>query len=70
MHFASDGKKNTQKVFKPKQLEVTKGEVILLKKKHPMRMMTTRRLSLGEHRSFLQVNGQVFDSLSFELIEA
>ncbi|MEM9905090.1 MAG: DNA alkylation repair protein, partial [Cyanobacteria bacterium P01_D01_bin.44] len=70
MRFASDGKKNTQKVFKLKQLEVTKGEVIFLKKKHPMRMMTTRRLSLGEHRIFLQVNGEVIDSLSFELIKA
>ncbi|MEL6231100.1 MAG: DNA alkylation repair protein [Cyanobacteria bacterium J06627_3] len=70
MHFASDGKKHTQKVFKLKQLELKAGEVITLKKRHPMRLMTTRRLLLGEHQIVLQVNGQAFGSLSFDLIEA
>ena len=70
MQFASDGKKNSQKVFKVKQLDLKEGEVITLKKRHPMRLMTTRRLLLGEHQIFLQVNGQIIDSLTFELIEA
>ncbi|MEO1182201.1 MAG: DNA alkylation repair protein [Cyanobacteria bacterium J06636_28] len=70
MHFASNGKKRTQKVFKLKQLELKAGEVITLKKRHPMRLMTTRRLLLGEHQIVLQVNGQAFGSLSFDLIEA
>ena len=69
MMFASDGKKQPQKVFKIKQLELAAGEVVQLKKRHPMRLMTTRRLTLGEHRIILQVNGQAFDSLSFELVE-
>ena len=69
MTFASDGKKQPQKVFKLKQLELEAGEVVQLKKRHPMRLMTTRRLILGEHRIVLQVNGQPFDSLSFELVE-
>lgn len=70
MYFASDGKKPTQKVFKLKQIELKNGETVTLKKKHPMRLMTTRRLTLGEHKIVLQVNGQTFDSLIFELIEA
>jgi len=70
MHFASDGKKHPQKVFKLKQLELKAGEVITLKKRHPMRLMTTRRLLLGEHQIVLQVNGQAFGSLTFDLIEA
>ena len=69
MTFAGDGKKQPQKVFKLKQLELKAGEVVQLKKRHPMRLMTTRRLILGEHRIVLQVNGQAFDSLSFELVE-
>ncbi|ESA34598.1 heat domain containing protein [Leptolyngbya sp. Heron Island J] len=69
MHFASNGTKKTQKVFKIKQLELAAGEVVTLKKKHPMRLMTTRRLLLGEHEIVLQINGQAFGSLSFELIE-
>ncbi|MEM1254084.1 MAG: DNA alkylation repair protein [Cyanobacteria bacterium P01_H01_bin.21] len=69
MVFASNGKKQPQKVFKIKQLELADGEVVQLKKRHPMRLMTTRRLTLGEHRIILQVNGQAFNSLSFELVE-
>ncbi|MEM7773082.1 MAG: DNA alkylation repair protein [Cyanobacteria bacterium P01_A01_bin.37] len=70
MIFATDGKKQPQKVFKLKQLELKAGEVVKLQKRHPMRLMTTRRLVLGEHRIILQVNGQPFDSLSFELVES
>ncbi len=70
MLFASEGKKRSQKVFKLKQLELEAGEMVKLKKRHPMRLMTTRRLALGEHEITLQVNGQVFDSLSFELVDA
>lgn len=69
MLFASEGKKRSQKVFKLKQLELETEEVVKLKKRHPMRLMTTRRLALGEHQITLQVNGQVLDSLSFELVE-
>lgn len=70
MRFATAGKQQPQKVFKLKQLTLAKGEVAMLKKKHPMRLMTTRRLSLGEHQIVLQVNGQALGSLSFNLIEA
>ena len=68
MLFASDGKKKQgRKVFKLKQLELAAGEVIKIKKKHPMRLMTTRRLYEGQHEITLQLNGQAFGSLSFDL---
>lgn len=70
MCFASNGTKKAQKVFKIKQLELAAGEVVSLKKKHPMRLMTTRRLMLGKHEIVLQINGQTFGSLDFELVEA
>ncbi len=70
MVFASDSKKRSQKVFKIKQLELAKGKVVKLSKRHPMRLMTTRRLYEGEHSITLQVNGQAYGSLSFNLHEA
>lgn len=69
MQFASeDGKKPGQKVFKLKMLELPKGKTLDLKKKHPMRLMTTRRLYAGEHTITLQINGRDFGSIGFELV--
>lgn len=75
MEFATDSehegakktKKRPQKIFKLKQLDLKEGQVVTLKKKHPMRLMTTRRLFAGEHTITLQVNGEKFDQLSFDL---
>ena len=72
MHFASNNtagssKKGGQKVFKLKQLALGKGQVITLNKKHPMRLMTTRRLYAGQHQITLQVNGRAYGSLTFDL---
>jgi 3-methyladenine DNA glycosylase AlkC len=67
MLFASDGKRAGKKVFKLKQIEATAGKPIKIKKKHPMKLMTTRTLYLGQHSITLQVNGKPFDSLAFEL---
>lgn len=69
MDFASEGKKRGQKVFKLKALKLTKGEVWQTHKKHPMRLMTTRRLYVGEHEITLLINGQAYGSLTFELAE-
>ncbi len=68
MQFAGDGKPGGQKVFKLKQAEVAAGKVLKIRKRHPMRLMTTRTLYAGEHRITIQVNGQDFDTLSFELV--
>ncbi|MEM7738604.1 MAG: DNA alkylation repair protein, partial [Deinococcota bacterium] len=70
MVFASDSKKRSQKVFKIKQLELAEGEVVKLTKRHPMRLMTTRRLYEGEHSITLQVNGHAYGSLTFNLHES
>lgn len=67
MEFASDGKKRTQKVFKLKQVTMDKDEVITLEKKHPLKLMTTKRLYAGEHQITLQINGKAYDSLAFML---
>lgn len=77
MLFAADekrnggksGKKRGQKVFKLKQLALGADEVITLTKRHPLRPMTTRRLYPGTHRVTVQINGQTFDSFTFELVD-
>ena len=69
MQFASDGQRAPgQKMFKLKQLELAAGETATIKKKHPMRLMTTRRLFPGEHQIQLQINGQPYNRLSFDLL--
>lgn len=70
MLFASANQKSGQKVFKLKQLEMAEGEVIGVRKKHPLRLMTTRRLYPGEHRIILQINGKEHGSLAFDLVES
>lgn len=70
MSFAgADGSLGGSKVFKLKRLDATKGESVALKKRHPMKLMTTRRLYEGTHTITLQVNGHELDSLSFELTQ-
>lgn len=69
MVFARDaGGPGGTKVFKVKRLEVEAGQTITIKKKHPMKLMTTRRLYEGAHTITLQVNGHALDSLSFNLV--
>ncbi len=70
MVFANPNGKASKKMFKLKQLAVNAGQQVELRKKHPMRLMTTKPLFPGTHTITLQVNGQRFDSLSFELLAA
>ena len=70
MHFYSEAKKPSTKVFKLKEASLTKGQVLKLKKKHPLKLMTTKRLYAGEHSITLQINGVDFDSIKFDLLEA
>ena len=68
MEFAGNGgKPGGRKVFKLKQVAVKPGKAITIKKKHPMKLMTTRRLYEGVHTITLQVNGVGFDSAEFDL---
>ena len=68
IEFANPKKNKSKKVFKIKQLELAKKQEITIFKKHPIRLMTTRRLYTGKHSMTLQINGQQFGSLDFDLI--
>lgn len=56
--------------FKLKSLSLRAGERLTLSKRHPLRVMTTRRLYPGEHRLTLQINGQDVAAGVFVLEEA
>jgi 3-methyladenine DNA glycosylase AlkC len=58
---------HAQKVHKLKVVHLKPKERVVLTKKHPLRVMTTRTLYPGEHKVTLQVNGRVFDTHSFLL---
>lgn len=69
MTFAGpDGSPGASKVFKLKRLELEGGESVAIRKKHPMRLMTTRALYEGTHTITLQVNGKNLDSVNFDLV--
>jgi 3-methyladenine DNA glycosylase AlkC len=59
----------SKKVFKLKQLELAAGQTATVTKRHVLRSdATTYRLYPGEHRVALQVNGQSFGPISFQLL--
>jgi hypothetical protein len=68
MTFAGDARGVSRKVFKLKELQLGARESVTLTKAHPMRLMTTRRLHAGEHQVTLQVNGQPYGTLVFDLM--
>lgn len=56
------------KVFKLKQLTLSKDEATVVKKRHPLRAnATTFTLYPGTHRITLQINGKPFGTQSFEI---
>lgn len=63
----SASRKPSRKIYKLKQLSVAKGEVVQLNKRHPFKLMTTRRLALGPHTVTILINGQALTPLQFEL---
>lgn len=67
IHF-KDKKGNLRpKVFKIKKTQVKRGEKLLITKKHPLKIMTTKKLYPGIHKVELQINGQGFEGGEFRL---
>ncbi len=64
---ATGRKTGGRKVFKLTQIEMKAGEQQEILKKHPLRLMTTRRLYEGDHTVTLQVNGRASKQFSFVL---
>ena len=69
IHFQTKAGQMSPKVFKVKQCTLSEGKVMQIEKRHPLKLMTTRKLYAGEHRVELQVNGRVVASKAFMLLE-
>lgn len=58
----------TEKVFKIKKCTLKKKEPLRVTKKHPLRIMTTKKLYPGTHFVSLQINGMPHEYHEFELV--
>lgn len=67
--FVKANGSSAPKVFKARQVDVEKGAVVVIEKRHPLRAnATTFTLYPGTHRLTLQVNGRAVASEEFELV--
>jgi len=68
LYFQTKAGKLSPKVHKIKKLNIQKNKPVNISKKHPFRVnMTTRKLYAGEHRLVLQINGQAYGEVIFDL---
>ena len=68
IHHVKANGSTSSKVFKWKNITLHKGQQLLLNKRHPFKLMTTRRYYSGEHTIELLINGKSFHSETFELV--
>jgi len=55
------------KVFKLAKKMICPGELLVIEKRHPMRLITTRKYYSGRHEVELQINGKIVASDNFHL---
>ena len=68
IHFVKANGKTSPKVHKIKAIQIKNGETVVLKKRHPFRAnATTFTLYPGTHTITLQINGNPFGSIDFEM---
>lgn len=66
--FQTKAGKLTPKVHKIKKLEIKKNERTKVRKRHPFKAnMSTRKLYTGEHKLVLQINGEMYEEVVFNL---
>lgn len=69
LHSQKANGKTAPKTFKISKKKLKEGEVIKIQKKHPLKLMTTRKLYPGKHKVELQINGSLFGEGTFVLLE-
>lgn len=67
VHYPMANAKTSEKVFKMKKINLKKGETAHLKKAHPFRRMTTKKLYTGDYKLSIQINGKVYSELPFKI---
>jgi hypothetical protein len=59
--------KRSPKVFKIKKLKLKEGASQVIKKVHPFKLMTTKKLYSGSYEVTLQINGKLYGKSQFTL---
>lgn len=67
IHFQNKSGKTTPKVFKLKKTELESGYTLYIEKKHPLRIMSTKKIYPGEHLLEIQINGKIFVKRKFAI---
>jgi 3-methyladenine DNA glycosylase AlkC len=67
LHHVKANGKRTPKVFKLAQKALGAGQTINISKTHPFRLITTRKYYAGKHMLEIQINGNSYQKISFEL---
>ena len=67
LHFQKNNGEFASKTYKIAKKTIAPKEVITIEKKHPLRVMTTRKLYPGTHKVELQINGKKFGVKKFLL---
>ncbi len=67
IHFVKANGSTSAKVFKLKNVTLTKNQTILIAKTHPIKPITTRKYYAGEHKIEVLANGKAVNSQSFHL---
>ena len=67
IHFVKANGTTAPKVFKLKTLSLPPVETITIRKKHPVKPITTRKYYAGQHKLEIQINGKVMASDTFQL---
>lgn len=67
VHHVKANGGTSDKVFKGWGIELAAREIRALRKRHSMRLITTRRYHAGQHAVDLRINGQTVASAVFEL---
>lgn len=68
VHFVKANGETRPKVFKLKTLSLGPGERVTVQKRQHLKPISTRRYYPGTHRLDVQVNGEVFADVAFELV--
>jgi len=65
-HMKANGK-TSPKVFKLQTLNIAPGAIVEVKKRHPIKPITTRKYYSGEHAIEILINGKTFGKTTFTL---
>ncbi|MBC7370918.1 MAG: DNA alkylation repair protein [Bdellovibrionaceae bacterium] len=67
IHHMKSNKETSPKVFKLKTLTLAPGERVDILKKHPLKLITTRKYYPGRHGLEIQINGKVYSAVEWNL---